>query len=459
MPQTTPARPGPAVPADPNAPQLARRLGLFDATMLVMGGIIGAGIFMNPSVVARTVASPTLILLAWVVGGAIALGGAFVFAELAVWRPHVGGLYVYLRDAFHPMVAFLFGWTLLLVSQTGGMAAVSVTFASYFREVTGVTASTTTIAVVTLALLTLVNCLGARVGSTVQATLMVMKIAAILMLVTVGWLGLPDNPDAVVVPAAELTGNPWLAFGAALVPVLFAYGGWQTASFVSGELRRPERDLPRGLVLGVVGVVALYVAVNAVCLVVLGPTGLAATSTPASEVMRRALGPTGAALIAGGIAISTVGFLSQGMLTAPRVYFAMARDGVFFRRMGTVHPRTHAPVAAIVLQGVLAAVIAVSGRYEQILSYVVGIDAIFFGLAGVALLVFRRREAQGHERPRTHGARMPGHPATTVVYTLAFLLLAVSTIVQFPRSAGIGVLILLAGVPVFLLWRRSASDE
>ncbi|HEX6629965.1 MAG TPA: amino acid permease [Gemmatimonadaceae bacterium] len=442
---------------EPAAP-LARRLGLFDATMIVMGGIIGAGIFMNPYVVARAVHSPAAILLAWGAGGAIALLGAFVYAELAVWRPAAGGQYVYLRDAFHPMVAFLYGWTLLLVTQTGGMAAVAVTFAAYFRELTGATPPPAVIAVAALGVLTLVNCFGARAGSNVQSGLMVTKIVAVLALVTLGWLGLRGGTPvpAAPTPPGEARG-PLLAFGVALVPVLFAYGGWQTASFVSGEMRAPERDLPRGLLIGVLGVVVLYLAVNAVCVAVLGAGGLAATETPASEVMRRALGPNGARFIAAGIAISTVGFLSQGMLTAPRVYYAMARDGLFFRAVGRVHPRSHAPVVAIVVQGVWAAVIALSGRYEQILSYVVALDALFFGLTGAALLVFRHRERRGTAERQATGARMPGHPVTTVIFTLAFWALALNTVVQFPRSAGIGVLILAAGVPVYFFWRRRAG--
>jgi basic amino acid/polyamine antiporter, APA family len=435
--------------------QLVRRLGAFDATMIVMGGIVGAGIFMNPSVVARAVHAPAMILAAWLLGGLIALAGAFVYAELAVWRPHVGGQYVYLRDAYHPMVAFLYGWTLLLVTQTGGMAAVSITFANYFRELTGIGAPASAIAVVTLAVLTVVNCFGARAGSNVQSVLMVAKIAAVLMLVTLGWLAL-GRPGVAAPPAAPLTRSPLAGLGAAMVPVLFAYGGWQTASFVGGELRDPARDLPRGLLVGVLGVVALYVAVNVVCLVVLGPDGLAATTTPASAVMRLALGDTGGRLIAAGIAISTVGFLSQGMLTAPRVYFAMARDGLFFRPVGSVHPATHAPVVAIVVQGVWASVIALSGRYEQILNYVVAIDALFFGLTGAALLVFRRRERRGLATRPGPGARMPGHPATTAVFVIAFWILALNTVVAFPRSAGIGVLILLAGVPAYFVWRRRA---
>jgi APA family basic amino acid/polyamine antiporter len=431
---------------------LARRLGAFDATMIVMGGIIGAGIFMNPSVVARQVTSPVLMLSAWVVGGVIALAGAFVYAELAQRRPEVGGQYAYIRDAFHPMTAFLYGWTLLLVTQTGGMAAVAMTFANYLRELTGWNIDRPVIAVATLAILTIVNCLGVRSGTNVQNTFMVTKIAAILMLVILGWRAVDDfsalGPQSSAnagsrIPMAE---NNFLA---AMVPVLFAYGGWQTASFVSGEMRDPERDLPRGLLSGVLGVVVLYLAVNVVCILALGPQALATTQTPASEVMRRAVGEGGARLIAAGIAVSTIGFLSQGMLTAPRVYYAMARDGVFFKRVGTIDARTHAPVVAIIVQGIWASVIAAVGLYEQVLNYVVALDAVFFGLTGAALLVFRRRDPSN-----VRGLRMPGHPITTAIFVLAFWTLAASTIVQFPKDAGMGVLILMAGVPVYFFWTR-----
>jgi APA family basic amino acid/polyamine antiporter len=419
-------------------------LGLFDATMIVMGGIIGAGIFINPYVVARQLHTPALILTPWLIGGAIALAGAFVYAELADRKQDVGGQYAYLRDAFHPMVAFLYGWTLLLVTQTGGMAAVAMTFAGYLRELTGSSLATPAIAVATLLALTIVNCLGVRAGSNVQSLLMVLKIIAVALLVVVGLTGpraaSPPSPGGAATAASLL---------AAMVPVLFAYGGWQTASFVSGEMKSPARDLPRALLIGVIGVIVLYVAVNVACLHVLGPEGLAATTTPASEVMRRVLGPVGARLIAAGIAISTVGFLSQGMLTAPRVYFAMARDGVFFERVGRVGARSRAPVFAIALQGIWASVIALSGQYEQILNYVVAIDAVFFGLTGAALLVFRRRDPSAKG-----GFRMPGHPWTTIVFVGAFWMLAASTIVANPTSAGIGVLILLAGVPAFYFWSR-----
>ena len=432
-----------------NEGQLARRLGLFDATMIVMGGIVGSGIFMNPSVVARQVSTPALILGAWVIGGAIALAGAFVYAELAALRPAVGGQYAYLREAFSPAVAFLYGWALLLVIQSGGMAAVAVTFAHYARELFPVRLGVGALATVVLAALTVVNCLGVRAGASLQSALMVIKIVAIVGLIVTGALFAPAAGAAPAPPRDAQLPGVVAAMGAALVPVLFAFGGWQTSSFVAGELKRPERDLPRGLLLGVVGVIVLYLAVNAVCVRALGPAGLAATTTPASEVMRRALGETGARAIAMGIAISTLGFLSQSMLTAPRVYYAMARDGLFFRTVAHVDPRTRVPMAAIALQGLLAVVIALSGRYEQILNYVVSVDFIGFGLTGTALFVFRARGE------RAASFRTPGHPVTTAFFVLASFLVVVNTVWRYPENTLIGLAILAAGVPAYLLWRRS----
>jgi APA family basic amino acid/polyamine antiporter len=431
---------------------LARRLGLFDATMLVMGGIVGSGIFMNPYVVARQVRTPALILGAWVLGGLIALAGAFIYAELAVLRPEVGGQYAYLRDAFHPAAAFVYGWGLLLVTQSGGMAAVAVTFARYVLELTGLRMGESAIAVAALAVLTAINCLGVRAGATVQSALMVLKIGAVLGLVAAGWLLLPSaSPGSHPMLDRPPSFGLVTAMGAALVPVLFAYGGWQTASFVAAELRRPERDLPRGLLLGVAGVVVLYLSVNAVCVRALGPDGLAATTTPASTVMRLALGERGARLIAAGIAISTLGFLSQGILTAPRVYYAMAEDGVFFRAVGFLHPRTLVPVVAIAVQGLVAAIIAVSGRYEQILNYVVSVDFIFFGATGASLFVFRRRQGPAAS------FRTPGHPATTIFFVAACFLVVINTVYTYPANTVIGLTILLAGVPIFFMWRRRTA--
>ena len=433
---------------DTSSHGLARRLGLFDATMLVMGGIIGSGIFVTPAEVARHVTTPLLIVGVWVLGGLVALAASFVYAELAARRPEVGGQYAYLRDAYGPMPAFLYGWALLLVIQSGGMAAVAITFARYFADLVQLPLPENAVAVGVLGLLTLINCMGVRSGSNVQSGLMVLKILAIGALVVAGLLFAPAiGPHAQ--PNTIQSVGTLAAIGAAMTPVMFSYGGWQTSSFVAGEMRNPARDLARGLLFGVAGVVILYTAVAFVCVHTLGAAGLASSKTPATDVMRLALGPRGATFIAIGITVSTLGFLSQGMLTAPRVYFAMAEDGLFFRGVAKISARTRVPVVAIVLQGLAAAVIALSGTFGQILNYVVSVDFIFFGLTGAALFVFRRREPD-----QAVFFKAPGHPFTTIFYVLACWAVVVATVVNNVENSLIGYAILAAGIPACLYWQR-----
>jgi APA family basic amino acid/polyamine antiporter len=433
--------------------KLVRQIGLFDATMIVMGGIVGAGVFMNPYVVAQRLHSAVLILFAWVVGGVVAILGAFVYAELGDRIPAVGGQYVYLREALHPVAGFLYGWVLLLVVQTGGMAAVTVTFARYFLELTHLQVSERWIAVTTLAVLTLVNCLGVKAGSRFQSVLMVLKIAAIACLVGAG-LFLVRKPHPLLHPVLDrpISMDLITAIGAAMVPVLFAYGGWQTTNFIASEIRDPRRNLTRALIIGVSCVIALYVLVNVVCVRVLGARGLAQTNVPASTVMQAVAGEGGARLIALGIAVSTVGFLSQSILTAPRVYFAMAEDGLFFRSVAYVTERTRVPVVAIVLQSVWTAGIALTGKYEQILNFVIPIDFLFFGLSAACLFVFRWRERTVPVEGA--GFRVPGHPVTTIAFILACWLVVANTIYKYPRNSLIGVFILLCGLPVYWFWDR-----
>ncbi|HUA60673.1 MAG TPA: amino acid permease [Verrucomicrobiae bacterium] len=433
--------------------KLRRRLGPFDATMIVMGGIVGSGIFINPYVVAKAVHTPFLILGAWSAGGVLAMLGAFIWAELATRLPEAGGQYLYLREAYHPMVAFVYGWVLLLVTNTGGMAAVAVTFAHYYREITGFGGSDGAIAAAALLTLTAINCLGVRAGSSVQSLLMVLKASAIAAMVVIGLFF--GGGHVAVEPLLDRPVSMSLiaALGAAMTPVAFAYGGWQTASFVAGEMRNPRRDLSRGLFFGVLGVVALYLSVNFVCVRVLGPAGLEATRTPASAVMRVALGERGAQWIAIGIAISTLGFLSQGILTAPRVYYAMARDGLFFQTVGKLSARTGAPIVAIILQGITASAVAILGRYEQILNYEVSVDFISFALTAASLFIFRRRDRAMSAAP-AELYRSPGHPYTTLLFVAACAAIVISTVAHDPTHAAIGQLILLTGVPVYLYWSR-----
>jgi basic amino acid/polyamine antiporter, APA family len=423
--------------------------------MLVMGGIVGSGIFINPYVVAQQVHTPALILGAWILGGVVAVGGAFVWAELAATLPEVGGQYAYLREAYHPAIAFLYGWVLLLVIQTGGMAAVSMTFARYFIELIGMRSADWIVAIAALGTLTLINCLGVKTGGRTQSALMVMKIVAISALVIAG-LTLTGRHGAGTT-AAE---RDWslTSFGAAMVPVLFAYGGWQTANFLAAEVKEPRKNLPRGLLLGVLGVVVLYIGVNWVCLRSLGPRALAATTTPATAVMRLALGQRGAMFIAAAIAISTLGFLSQSILTAPRVYFAMADDGLFFRAIAWLDPRTRVPIVAIVVQSVWTIVIALTGRYEQILNYVIAMDFLFFGLTATTIFVFRRRAGLG-EMNASDGYRMPGHPVSTAMFVAICWWVVANTIYRYPRNSLIGFVLLLAGIPVYWFWSRRARSR
>jgi basic amino acid/polyamine antiporter, APA family len=432
-----------------SAQGLARRLGLFDVTMLVMGGIIGTGIFMNPYVVAQRVHTPALVLGAWLAGGCIALMGGFIWAELADRTPTAGGQYAYLRDAYHPLVSFLYGWVLLLVIQTGGMAAVTVTFSRYFLELTGWRSGEWQIAVVALTLLTVINCMGVRAGGTVQSGLMVLKITAIALLVFAGAFLIHEHVNWK--PALDQPLSPGLfsSFGAAMVPVVFAFGGWHTATFASAEMKDPRRDLPRALIMGVIAVALLYMAVNYVCVRALGISTLQNTPAPASAVMRMALGQRGATIIALGIAVSTLGYLSQSVLTAPRVYFAMAKDRLFFRQLAWVHPRTQAPVLAIAIQSVWTMVILLTGSYEKILNYVTSMDSLFWTLTAGCLFILRRRN------PARSSFSMPGHPYTTAFFCVVCLAVVANTVYRFPGNTLVGMAILVAGVPMYYIWRRT----
>lgn len=442
---------------------LAARLGIFDATMVVMGGIVGSGIFINSYVVAKLVHTPAMILGAWVAGGLLALVGAFIYAELANRMPEVGGQYAYIRKAYDPLLGFLYGWVSILVIHAGGTAAVAVTFGKYFREFSHSPVSENVAAVSVVVALTAINCIGVRAGSGVQSFFMVLRILAIVMIVGCGAWFLFRSPAAPHPAWRPLLDRPasfdlLTVFGAALIPVIFAYGGWQTSNYIASEIREPRTNLPKALLLGVIGVIALYVSVNIVYVQALSPAGLAATTTPASAVMRAALGGFGAKLVAITIAISTLGFLSQAMLTYPRVAFAMAQDGVLPRTFARLGSRSRVPVVAIILQGVITSAAVMLGTFEQLLSYVVVMDWLFFGLSASCLFIFRRRQAQHGNLPEeAPGFRVPGHPWTTGLFVLVAWLIVLNTIYKYPRNAGVAVCILLAGVPVYYLLRGRAK--
>ena len=428
-------------------------IGLPSAVILVVGGVVGVGIFVNPAVVARSLHSPELALAAWVLGGVIAMLGALVYAELAARLPGTGGEYVYLRDTYGPLAGFLFGWTTLLVVHAGGLAAVAIVFARNLDVLAGGVLPERVVVVAVLGALAAINCLGVKAGNETQGILGALKVVAIAALIVAG-LTLAPHPrwlDA----STEVKGtSPGIvrAFGAAMIPVVFSYGGWQTANYVAGEMKDARRNLGRALVFGVIAVITLYLMVNIACVRVLGIDALGKTLTPASDVLRVALGPLGAKLAAGAIALSALAFLSQGMLTGPRVTFAMARDGLFFRRVGAVAEGNRAPVIAILLLASWTSVLALSGSYEQILSYVTSMNFLFFGLSASCLFALRSRERHG-ATVSDSGFRTPLHPWTTGLFVLACVMVVGVSLWTFPINSLIGYGILLLGVPPYLYWR------
>lgn len=447
-----PLAPGGVLPDDTRTPvAYQRQLGLFSATMMVVGGIIGSGIFLNPSVVAARVGTAGATMAVWAGGAVIALMGAFVFAELGQRRPRAGGGYAYLREAFGPMAGFLYAWGLLLIIATGAIAAVAMTFASYAIPLFGWSdAARQPLAGAAIALLTLVNIVGVRPGAWTQNIFTVLKLAAITALVVVAFVGDAAVPVASAVAVAPI-GNPLVVFGAALVPVLFAFGGWQQTNFVAEEMIDAERNLPRALVLGVLVVVAAYLLVNLAYLRALGIDGLAASGAPAAETMAAMAGDAGRRLIAAGIVASTFGFLNLVILVSPRVYQAMARDGLFFSRFAELHPKWRTPVPALLMQGAWAVVLLLSGSYGDLLDYVVFADWIFFGLTAATLFVLRRRDAETNQ-----GFRVPLHPWTTIAFMVASAYVVMGSVMSNPGNALRGSALLALGIPVFLYWRRRA---
>ena len=426
------------------------RLGLFSGTMMVVGGIIGSGIFLNPAIVAQRVRTVELTLAVWVLGGLIALIGALVFAELGARRPVAGGGYIYLRDAYGRLPAFLYAWTLLLVIATGAIAAVAVTFATYTATLLGYgSAARVPLAIGAIVLLSAINYLGVKPGSVTQNVLTLLKLGALAVLIIAG-LALGHSPTTAPLPPLP-GGSMVLAVGAALVPVLFAFGGWQQTNFVAEELIEPERNLPRALLGGVIIVVTVYLLANLAYLRTLGIGGLASSSAPAADAMRALLGPRGAGLIAAGIAISTFGFLNLVILVSPRVYRAMAADGLFFPSLARLHPRYRTPSAAILFQGVWAVILTLTGKYGDLLDYVVFGDWIFFAATAATLFVFRNRERRGLERADLR-FRMPGFPAAPIIFILSALYVVIGSMASNPGNALKGTALIALGVPVFLFW-------
>jgi basic amino acid/polyamine antiporter, APA family len=429
-----------------------RRLGVFDAAMVTVGGIIGAGIFLNPAVVAQRVHTAPLILVTWIVGGVIAAMGALCFAELGSRRPEAGGGYVYLRDAFGPLPAFLYGWTFFMIVNTGGMAAVAVTFARYATDLAHLAPSwVRPVAIAAILILTWINYIGVRAGATTQNIFTILKLAALAAVILTGvGVIVHGHQQAITAPPASPVASHDLVrvIGVALIPVMFTYGGWAHANNVAGEMRDAQRTLPRAMILGIAIVIGVYVLANAAYVVVLGPAALAASQAPASDTMRAVFGPIGGTIIGLGIAASTFGFVNLTVLSAPRIVQSMAADGLFFRRAAVLHPKYATPSVALVWQAVWGVTLTLSGTYGQLLDYVVFADWIFFAAIASTLFVYRRRDRLAPSLT-TGGYRVLGYPVVPILFLTVAAYVVVSSIVSNPWNALIGAVLILMGIPIF----------
>jgi APA family basic amino acid/polyamine antiporter len=435
--------------------EFRRELGLFDSVVVVAGGIVGVGIFANPSNVARVVGDPVLILLVWAIGGGVALVGGFVWAELASRYPQVGGQYVYLQRAYHPVVGFLYGVALLFIINGGSLAAVSILFASYVDRSfvplgpTGVHVA----AAAALVVLTAVNAVGVRAGKWTNNLLMGAKVLGMLVLLA---LAFGSGPS----PASHFDLSPAVVFDkfsvplvlTALVPILFAYGGWQSCANIAAEIKNPARNLAKATVLGVIVVVVLYLSLNLAYLWVMTPSKIAASPALAADMARAVAGDAGARFVALLIVVSSLGFLAVVILTGARLIYAMAADGLFFRPAARLHPRYHTPVFALWFQAAVSLVLLTTNTYDQLLSYVVFADWLFFGLTAGALLIVRRRDPEGRASPGI--AKVPGHPWTTLIFVAVAVGVVLNSFAAYPTQSLIGSAILLVAAVVFFVVGR-----
>jgi APA family basic amino acid/polyamine antiporter len=452
---------------------LVKGLGLTDATTLVMGSMIGSGIFIVSADISRQVDSPGLLIMVWLIGAALTIAAALSYGELAAAMPHAGGQYVYLREAFGPLAGFLYGWTLFLVIQTGTIAAVAVAFAKYtgvfvpwvsasnYLFGSGKVGLTTQqlLAIIIILLLTAVNTRGIRTGALVQNVFTFAKVASLLALVGFGFL-LGRNAQAVEANFTGFWRHADFGFttirlvGVAMVGALFSSDAWNNVTFTAGEVRNPKRNLPLSLALGAGVVSALYVASNFVYLNVLTLDAIKAApedrvATAAAAVM---FGPIAVQLMAGAIMVSTFGCVNGLILAGARVYYTMARDGLFFQRVGTLDPQHHAPVASLAIQCVWAVLLTLSGQYGDLLDYVIFAVLLFYMLTIAGLFVLRRTKPD-MERPY----RAFGYPVVPALYIVAAGLIEVLLLAYKPNYTFPGLIIVLLGVPVYFLWRKKAS--
>jgi APA family basic amino acid/polyamine antiporter len=426
--------------------RLPRQLGVWSAAAVCVGSMIGSGIFRVPSTAAADTGTATAMMLTWVVGGLVAVSGALTLAEAAALFPRAGGLYVYLREAYGPLPAFLFGWLILIISPAS-TAAVAIAFGEYLGRLVSLTAGQgRLVAVLAILALATSNYRSIRYGAAIQNVLTSAKVLGIAVL-TIAAFALPATTPIAAPSRPMLPLGTWGGFGLGLVAVLFAYNGWQDATAIAGEVRDPGRSLPRALIGGTLAVTGVYLAANAAYLHVLPMAQIAASPLVAADVAVRLVGRIGSALISVLVCVSTFGTVNVAMMVYPRVVFAMAEDRLFFRRMAAVHPRYATPHAAIALTAAFAVAYVTLRSFEQLIEIFILGSLPFWALAVAAVLVLRRRRP---DLPRSY--RTPGYPLVPLLFLLAMVALIGNSLREHPGSAGITLGAILAGIPVYYWW-------
>ena len=425
-----------------------RRLGMWSGAAIVVGGVIGSGIFRTPATVAERTASGLPLLALWVLGGLLTLAGVLCYAELGARRPQAGGIYLYLREAFGSLPAFLFGWSMALINYPGSVAAVATTFADYACRAVSLPAMwVKPVAVGAIFFIVGVNLFGVRAGSWLVNMFTLLKLAAIAMLLVVGLVLAHGHFGGVLAvdTAHQVSGSAWIG---AVLPVLFTYGGFHYLNDMAGEVRDPQRTLPRALTLGLIGVVVCYVLANIAYLVGLGHAGLAASKAPAADLMSNIFGPHGATIMAIGIACSTFGYCSIAIAGGARVLQTMGADGMFFRSVGQIEPRWRAPQVALGVLGLWAIVLIITGTFDQLVNYTTVGEWLGHAF-GIATLFWYRRRFGAESSPY----RVPLYPVLPFVFVCTVLGVIAATVIDTPGDAGMSLVIIACGVPVYALWR------
>jgi len=428
---------------------LKRDLGLTDCALLVIGSVIGSGIFLTPGNIARTVQSVESVFLVWIAGGLLSFFGALAYAELGAMFPRAGGIYVFLREAYGPLTAFLYGWCTFFVMQSGSVATLAAGFAIYLGYLSVSPGLAQACSIGVIGFLTLMNCLGVRSGARVQNLLTVIKMGSLvgIAVVLLTMSGGSFAHFSYVPPVSA--GFSWSALGVAMIAVLWSYEGWHILTYNAGEVSNPKRNLTGGLLLGTAAIIALYLTVNFAYLYALPFEKISGSRRPASDAMELALGPVGGTLIAVAILISIAGAINSNTMGGPRVYFAMARENLFFKPFAYVQPRYVVPTFSIILQGVWASLLTLMGSFDRLFSYVIFVCWIFYGLGGVAVLVLRWKRPELVRPYKTWG-----YPVVPLLFALMAFLIVGNTMVNDFKNSFWGLVVVFTGLPAYWYWSR-----